>query len=270
MKTIGLIAGNGRFPFLVAEEIRRQGDRVAIVGLEGETDPSLEKYGDSFRMIPLGKLQKIIDFLHEAHADVAIMAGQVKHSKLFSNLALDWRAVKLLGSLVNKKTDSILGAVAQELKKEGIELLASHTYLERLLPKPGILAGPKLSGEEKADIKFGHNIAKEIAGLDIGQSVVVKDRAVVAVESMEGTDECIRRAATLAGKDFIVVKVAKPGQDWRFDIPVVGIRTIDTLIETKARALAIDAGSTLFLDKDEALKKADDNGITVIAIKDTI
>jgi len=240
MKTIGLIAGNGRFPFLVAEEIRRQGDSVAIVGLEGEADPALEKYGDSFRMIPPGKLQKIIDFLHEANAGAAIMAGQVKHTKLFSNLALDWRAIKLLGSLVNKKTDSILGAVAQELKKEGIELLASHLYLERLLPKPGILSGPKLSG-------------------------------VVAVESMEGTDECIRRAATLAGKGFIVVKVAKPGQDWRFDIPVIGIRTVNTLIETNARALAIDAGATLFLDKDEALKKAGDNDLTIIAIdKDTI
>lgn len=266
MNKIGLIAGSGRFPFLVAEEIKKRGELVAAIGLRDETDPSLEQYVDTFTWAPLGQLQKIIDFLHKENVSTAIMAGKVHHSHLFAGLKLDWRAIKLLGSIVNKKTDSILGAVALELKKESIELLPSHGYLTHLLPDAGIIAGKKLSSGEKSDVDFGKKIAKQIAGLDIGQSVAVKDKAVIAVEAMEGTDECIKRAATLGNENIVLVKVAKPNQDWRFDIPVIGPDTITVLAQCKARVLAVEAGATLMINKDEIIKLAESNNITVIAI----
>jgi DUF1009 family protein len=266
MKKIGLIAGNGRFPFLVADEIRKQGDQVIAIGLKEETDPSLSGSVDKLSWVALGQFQKLIDTLLEEKVTVAIMAGQVKHAQLFAGLSLDWRAIKLLGRLANKKTDSILGAVADELAKEGIQLLPSHQYLQHLLPKPGLLCGKKLSGSEQKDAEFGHRMAKEIAGLDIGQTVVVKDLAVLAVESIEGTDQCIRRAAQYAGANVIIAKVAKPKQDFRFDVPVIGMRTIDVMVEVKARALAIEAGVTLLLDREQLLAAAKEKGITIVAL----
>lgn len=266
MSVIGLIAGNGKFPFLVAEEIRKRGDSVALLALKEETDPALEKLADSCEWISVGQFQKLIDFFHSQQALTAIMAGQVKHARLFDGLSLDWRAIKLMGKLVNKKTDSILGAVCNELAQENITLLPSHKYLTHLLPEKGILAGPKLSKEEKDTVAFGHETAKAIAGLDIGQTVVVKDMSVVAVESIEGTDECIRRAAQYAKEGVIVAKVAKPRQDFRFDVPVVGMSTVHTLIACKARALAIEAGATLMIDKPELLAAATAAHITIIAL----
>jgi len=195
------------------------------------------------------------------------MAGQVKHSQLFANLKLDWRAIKLLGRIVNKKTDTILGAVCDEFLKEGIKLLPSHLYLKHLMPKAGLISGTKLNKAEKEDIEFGLKIAKEVGRLDIGQTVVVKDKAVVAVESIEGTDECIKRAFKYAGPGVTVVKVAKPNQDFRFDIPVIGPMTVDVLAQTKARVMAIEAGSTLMIDKESILKKAADSGVTIIAVE---
>jgi DUF1009 family protein len=194
------------------------------------------------------------------------MAGQVKHARIYSALNLDWRAIKLLGSIANKKTDTILGAVADDLAKDGITLLPSHQYLRHLMPEPGIITGPKLSKEEKADIEFGHVIAKQIAGLDIGQTVVVKDRSVLAIESVEGTDECIKRAAAYGGEGVVVVKVAKPKQDWRFDIPVIGPRTVQTLIGSKVRIMAIEAGSTLLIDRDQLLADARGSNVTIVAL----
>jgi len=267
MKKIGIIAGSGRFPLLVAEEIKKSGDQAIVVGIQEETDPGLGKIADKMTLVPLGQLQKLIDAFHEEQVSTAIMVGRVKHSHLFANLNFDWRAIKLLGSLANKKTDSILGAVAAEFSKENITLLPSHIYLKHLLPKPGILAGPKLSKTEKADIEFGHGIAKHIAGLDIGQTVVVKDKAVIAVEAMEGTDECIRRAAALGREGTIIVKVAKPNQDWRFDLPVIGPRTTRLMAEGKVRVLAIEAGATIMIDRDELLEIAEKNGITVMAFE---
>ena len=266
MENIGLIAGNGRFPFLVAEQLRHNGDRAVIVALNEETVRDIEKLADNITWLPLGKYQKLIDFFKANNVSKVIMAGQVKHANLFAGLSLDLRAIKLLGSLINKKTDSILGAVADDLKKEGLELLPSHIYLKHLLPAKGILAGPKLSSEEKKDIEFGHKLDKQIAGMDIGQTIVVKDKAVIAVESMEGTDECIKRAASLGKEHIIVIKVAKPDQDFRFDIPVVGIKTIEVMAQSKARAIAIDAGATLLIDKERAFETAQRNGITVIAL----
>lgn len=266
MKTIGLIAGNGRFPFLVAQEMRRCGFTVAAVGLREETDPALEQFVDSFTWISLGQFQKLIDTLKQAGASQAVMAGQVKHAQLFAGLKLDWRAIKLLGSLVNKKTDTILGAVANDLAKDGIELLPSHDFLRHLLPEKGLITGMKLSRDEQKDVDFGHRIAKSIAGLDIGQTVVVKDRAVVAVESIEGTNECIRRAAKFAGENTVVVKVAKPNQDFRFDVPVIGPDTVAVLAETRVRVMAVEAGVTLLLDRDQLVRDAAARGVTITAI----
>jgi DUF1009 family protein len=266
MSVIGLIAGNGRFPFLVAEEIRKRGDSVALLALKEETDPAIESLADYCEWISVGQFQKLIDFFHSNKASTAIMAGQVKHARLFDGLSLDWRAIKLMGKLVNKKTDSILGAVCRELETEGITLLPSHQFLSHLLPEKGILAGPKLSKEEKDNIAFGHETAKAIAGLDIGQTVVVKDMSVIAVESIEGTDECIRRAAHYAKEGVIVAKVAKPRQDFRFDVPVIGMKTINTLKECKARAMAIEAGATLMIGKEEIVAAANKENITIIAL----
>jgi len=267
MNKIGLIAGNGRFPFLVADEIRKRGEQVIAVALREETDPALEEHVDKITWVALGQFQKMIDTFHNDGVSVAIMAGQVKHAQLFAGLKLDWRAVKLLGRIANKKTDSILGAVADELSREGIRLLPSHQYLTHLLPAGGLLCGKKLAGDDKKDAEFGRRIAREIAGLDIGQTVVVKDRAVLAVESIEGTDQCIRRAASFAGEGVIVVKVAKPKQDFRFDIPVVGMRTIDVLAEVRARALVIEAGATLLLDREDVLRSAAEKKVTIVAVE---
>ena len=267
MEKIGLIAGNGRFPILVAEEIKKNGEEAVVIGLNEETDPDIDNHAAKVNWMPLGQFQKMIDFFKEEGVKTAIMAGQVKHSQLFAKLKLDWRAVKLLGRIVNKKTDTILGAVCDEFLKEGIKLLPSNIYLKHLMPKPGLLSGRKLTGSEKDDVEFGYKIAKGIAGMDIGQTVVVKDKAVVAVESIEGTDECIKRASKYAGPGTVVVKVSKPGQDFRFDIPVIGPGTVDVLSENKVRVMAIEAENTLMIDGEKLLAKAREKGVTILALK---
>lgn len=266
MKKIGLIAGNNRFPFLVAEEIKKSGDAVICVALKEEADPELEKVCDKTFWLSVGKFQKIIDAFKNEGVTTAIMAGQVKHVKIYSAISMDWRAVKIMGSLINKKTDTILKTIADEFEKDGITLMPSHSYLTHLLPEKGIIVGKKLSSDENREVEFGFKIAKGIAGFDIGQTVVVKDRSVLAVESVEGTDECIKRAYKLGGENSVVVKVAKPNQDFRFDVPVIGTNTVDTLKENKVRAMAIEAGVTLILDKEEVVKKAKDAGVTIIAV----
>ena len=266
VEKIGLIAGNGRFPFLVAQEIKKSGKEVVAIGLKEETDPELERSVDKIIWLHLGEFQKLFNSLKDEGISSAIMAGQVKHSQLFANLKLDLRAIGLLGKLLNKKTDTILGAVAKEFQKEGIDLLPSHEYLKHLLPKKGLLIGPKLSKEEQKDVEFGFKMAKAIGGLDIGQTVVVKDRAVVAVESIEGTNECVKRAAQYAGEGIVVAKAAKPNQDFRFDIPVIGPETADTLIESKARVMVIEAGATLMIDKEEMFKRLEGKSISVVAV----
>jgi len=267
MPKIGLIAGNGRFPFLVADEIKKKGEETVVIGLNEETDRSIESHADKTFWVALGQFQKMIDIFHSEKVEVAIMAGQVKHAQLFANLKLDWRAIKLLGSIVNKKTDTILGAVCDEFLKEGIKLLPSHMYLQHLMPKPGLISGKKLNKQEKEDVDFGYKIAKHIAGLDIGQTVAVKDKTVLAVESIEGTDECIKRAAKYAGENIIVVKVAKPNQDFRFDIPVIGERTVEVLHENKVRVMAIEAENTLLIDKEKLINKANELNVSILAVK---
>jgi hypothetical protein len=265
MKNIGMIAGNGRFPFLVAEEIKKQGDRVITVALKEEADKNIEEKSDETVWLSVGKLQKIIDAFKERNVDTALMVGQVKHAKIYSAITMDFRAIKVMGSLLNKKTDTILGAVVREFEKDGIKFLPSHLYLKHLLAEKGLIVGKKLNSDEEKDAEFGFKTAKAIAGLDIGQTVVVKDKSVLAVESIEGTDECIKRAYSLGGENAIVVKVAKPNQDFRFDVPVIGTRTIDTLNDNKIRAMIIEADSTLILDKDEVLEKAKKTNVTIIA-----
>jgi DUF1009 family protein len=267
MKNIGILAGDGRFPFLVAAEIKKAGDRVVAVALKDEAEPGFEEVCDVCERIPVGKSQKIIDFFKANNVDTVVMVGRVRHAKIYSAvLNLDLRAVKFMAKLANKKTDTILSAITQEFALDGITLLPSHFYLKHLLAPKGLICGKKLNSDEAKDVEFGFKIAKEIAGLDIGQTVIVKDKSVAAVESIEGTDEAIKRAYHLAGENTIVVKVAKPNQDFRFDVPVIGTSTVDVLLENKVRALAIEAGVTLMLDKDEIIKKANALGVTVIGI----
>jgi DUF1009 family protein len=266
VENIGLIAGNNRFPFLVAQEIKRSGDRVTCIALKEEADPALEKICDKTYWLSVGKFQKVIDSLKSENVKTVIMAGQVKHVKIYSAISMDFRAVKVMGSLINKKTDTILKAIADEFEKDGMHLIASHAYLKHLLASKGLIAGKKLSSHESKNVEFGYKIAKGIAGLDIGQTVVVKDKSVLAVESVEGTDECIKRAYALGGENSIVVKVAKPNQDFRFDVPVIGLNTIDTLKENKVRAMVVESGVTLILDKDDVIEKAKKLSITIIGI----
>ncbi|MDR3256291.1 MAG: UDP-2,3-diacylglucosamine diphosphatase LpxI [Endomicrobium sp.] len=266
MENIGLIAGNNRFPFLVAEEIKKSGSRVICIALKEEADPELEKNCDKTYWFSIGKFQRVIDALKSENVKTVIMAGQVKHVKIYSTISMDFRAIKVMGSLINKKTDTILKTIANEFEKDGMHLIASHTYLKHLLAQKGLISGKKLSSDENKDVEFGYKIAKGIAGFDIGQTVIVKDRSVLAVESVEGTDECIKRAYKLGGDNSIVVKVAKPDQDFRFDVPVIGVNTVNTLKENKVRAMAIEADVTLILDRDEVIWKAKEAGVTIIAI----
>lgn len=265
MKNIGLIAGNGRFPFLAAQAIKNAGDRVICAALKEEADKELENFCDKISFISIGKFQKILDFLKNENVKEVIMAGQVKHVKIYSAIMMDWRAIKVMASLINKKTDTMLKTFADEFEKDGMRLMPSTLYLKDFMAKKGLIAGKELSSSEKRDADFGFKMAKAVAGLDIGQTVVVKDTSVLAVESVEGTDECIKRAYNLGGKGIIVCKVAKPNQDFRFDVPVIGVRTIETLKENKARAMVIESDSTLILDIDETSKKAKQAGVTIIA-----
>jgi DUF1009 family protein len=266
MGNIGLIAGNNRFPFLVAQEIKKSGDRVICIALKEEADQNLEKICDKIYWLSVGKFQKIIDTLKSENVKTVIMAGQVKHVKIYSAINMDFRAIKVMRSLINKKADTILKAVVDEFEKDGIHIMASHIYLKHLLAPKGLIVGKKLFSDENKDVVFGCKVAKSIAGLDIGQTVVVKDKSVLAVESVEGTDECIKRAYGLGGKNSIVVKVAKPNQDFRFDVPVIGLSTIDNLKENKVRAMAIESDVTLILDKDEVIEKAKSFNATIIGI----
>ncbi|MDR0820019.1 MAG: UDP-2,3-diacylglucosamine diphosphatase LpxI [Endomicrobium sp.] len=266
MENIGLIAGNDRFPFLVAEEIKRSGGRVICIALKEEADARLEKVCDKTYWFSIWKFQKIIDALKSENVETIIMAGQIKHIRIYSAINMDGRAVKIMDSLISKKADTILKAVAAEFEKDGIHLIPSHAYLKHLLAEKGLISGKKLSSDENKDVEFGYKIAKGIAGFDIGQTVVVKDKSVLAVESVEGTDECIKRAYKLGGENSIAVKVAKPNQDFRFDVPVIGVDTVDILKENKVRAMAVESGATLILDKDEVIEKAEKAGVTILAV----
>src|ERR1700685_1449600 len=250
----GLIAGNGDFPFLVLEGARRRGIEMAVIAIREEASSGLERVAKRIHWVSLGELSKIIELLHTEGVKHAVMAGQVKHNKIFSSIRPDWLLAKLLLSLPSKNTDSLIGAIARVLQDEGIELVDSTKFLGSLLPPAGVLTRRKPDETETADMEYGRKIASQIAGLDLGQTVVISDRACVAIEAMEGTDETIERAARIAGgKRLVVVKVSKPGQDMRFDVPVIGLPTIEQMKSARATALAIDAGRTLLFDRDKLL-----------------
>ncbi|MEQ1575833.1 MAG: UDP-2,3-diacylglucosamine diphosphatase LpxI [Vicinamibacterales bacterium] len=267
---LGLIAGNGRFPFLVLEAARAQGHDVTVIAAKEETFPELaaaaERHGAPVHWISLGHLGKCVDLLKAAGATHAVMAGQVKHTKLFAGgIIPDLTFMSVLMKLRGRNTDGVIGAVAQVLRNEGIELMDSTALLQPLLAKPGVLTRRSPAEEEQKDFDFGYRMADAIAGLDIGQTIAVKQLAVVAVEAMEGTDEVIARAGHLAGPGVRIVKVAKPKQDMRFDVPVIGLATIQAMRVAGATALSVDAGRTLVLDGDAVYAAANEAGIAIVA-----
>ncbi|MGC1686936.1 MAG: UDP-2,3-diacylglucosamine diphosphatase LpxI [Candidatus Acidiferrales bacterium] len=262
----GLIAGNGDFPFLVLEGARSRGIDMAVIAIKEEASPELAQRAARVHWVSLGELGRTIELLHQEGVQHAVMAGQVKHNKIFSAIRPDWKLAKLLLSLPVKNTDSLIGAVARVLHDEGIELVDSTKFLGTLLPAEGILTRRSPDQSESADIAYGRHVAQQIAALDLGQTVVVRDRACVAIEAMEGTDETIERAARITGgQRIVVVKVSKPTQDMRFDVPVVGLKTIEVMQRSNATALALDAGKTLLFDRDRLIAAADDAGIAIQA-----
>ncbi len=266
---LGLIAGNGRFPFLVLDAARHMGYEVVVVAVKEEASPEIEAAAARepcalVHRVSLGQLQRCVDVLRDAGVTHAVMAGQVKHVKIFSGVLPDRLLLSVLLRLRARNTNSLIAGIADVLRENGIELLDSTALLTPLLARPGVMTKRPPTDEERADFDFGYRMADAVAGLDIGQTIVVKDCAVVAVEAMEGTDEAIARAGRLAGAGTRVVKVAKPGQDMRFDVPVVGRRTIEAMRQASASALSVDAGRTLFMDGDQVVRAADEAGIAVV------
>jgi DUF1009 family protein len=266
----GLIAGNGRFPFLVLEAARQQGIDMAVIALKEEASPELAELAKRIHWVSLGELSKAIDLMHQEGVTQAVMAGQVKHNKIFSTIRPDWKLAKLLFSLTTKNTDALIGGVAKILEEENIHLVNSTLFLQPLLPAAGVLTKRAPNAQESSDIAYGLGVARKISAMDIGQTIVVSDGACVAVEAMEGTDETISRAARLTAtrsreKPLVVIKVSKPGQDMRFDVPVVGLSTIEHMRTSGATALAIDAGRTLLFDRTNLIALADASAITIEA-----
>ncbi len=266
---LGLIAGNGRFPFLVLEAARAAGHHVTVIALKDEAFPDLATAAArpppaDVHWISIGQLGKCISLLKESGVSQAVMAGQVKHTKLFSDIRPDLTALGLITKLKSRNTDAIISAVADVLRDHGIALLDSTAFLAPLLAREGVLTKRTPSAEEHTDLAFGYSIADAIAGLDIGQTIAVKAAAVVAVEAMEGTDAVIARAGQLAGRGVRIVKVAKPKQDMRFDVPVVGVSTIEAMKDAGATLLSVDAGKTLMIDGDAIIRAADDADIAIV------
>jgi UDP-2,3-diacylglucosamine hydrolase len=268
MSRIGLIAGNGRFPFLVLQGARSLGHDVTVVAVKEEAFPELEAeargVGADLHWVSLGQLGRCIEVLRNAGVSRAVMAGQVKHVKIFSGILPDRTLLSVLMRLKARNTDALISAVAEVMRDQGIELLDSTAFLEPLLAHEGVLTERAPTPEEVDDFLFGYRMADAIAGLDIGQTIAVKHKAVVAVEAMEGTDEVIGRAGYLAGPGVRIVKVAKPQQDMRFDVPVVGLATIQAMRVAGASALSIDAGRTLVLDGEHVLASANEARIAIV------
>jgi hypothetical protein len=276
---LGLIAGNGRFPFLLLDAARAQGLAVVVAAIREETDAEMEQRATlddriSVHWLSLGELSRLIALFHKEGVQKAVMAGQVKHKQIFSSIRPDWRLAKLLLNLRNRSTDMLLGAVAKVLGDEGIELISSTAFLEPLLAQEGVLTERAPDEEERKNIEYGLGVARAVAGFDIGQTVVVAAQACVAVEAMEGTDAAIERAGVLMGsleedastleRRLTVVKVAKPNQDMRFDVPVIGIRTVDAMVRAGASCLSVEAGRTLLFDRAKLMERAAEAGIAIV------
>jgi hypothetical protein len=278
--TLGLIAGNGRFPFLLLDAARAGGHAVVVAAIKEETDPEIDcraaaDSGITVFWLSLGELSRLIETFQKAGVTKAVMAGQVKHKQIFSAIRPDWRLAKLLLNLRTRSTDVLLGAVAKVLGDEGIELISSTGFLEPLLAQEGVLTARAPSEDERKNIAYGLDVARALAGFDIGQTVVVAAQACVAVEAMEGTDAAIERAGRLMGsldgdastldRRLTVVKVAKPNQDMRFDVPVIGISTIETMLRAGASCLSVEAGRTLLFDREALVERANQAGIAIVA-----
>ncbi len=277
LKKLGLIAGNGSFPLLLLDAARAQGTQVVVAAIKEETSPLIENRGAAaVHWLSLGELGKLIDTFKREGVSTAIMAGQVKHKQIFSAIRPDWRLAKVLFSLGTRNTDSLIGAVAKVLEDEGIHLISSTSYLEPLLAKPGVLTRRAPTHAEQMNIDYGRQAARHLAQYDIGQTVVIAESACVAVEAMEGTDATILRAGeimkstahegdSMLSRALTVVKVAKPNQDMRFDVPVIGLKTIETMQHAGATCLAVDAGKCLLLDGEKIIAAADEAGIAIAA-----
>jgi len=285
MPKLGLIAGNGHFPFLLLDAARAHSLTVVVAAIKEETHPDIDLRADAdsgirVHWLSLGELSRLIEIFHAEGVTRAVMAGQVKHKQIFSSIRPDWRLAKLLLNLRTRNTDMLLGAIAKVLADEGIELISSTQYLEPLLAKPGVLTKRAPDEEEQKDIAYGRTVARAIAGYDLGQTVVIAAQACVAVEAMEGTDATIERAGALfrtleigepdseptaLRRSLTVVKVAKPNQDMRFDVPVIGVATIQTMRRAGATCLAVEAGRTLLFDPAAIVRAADEAGIAITA-----
>ena len=283
MEKLGLIAGNGRFPFLLLDAARAQGLQVVVAAIREEADAEMDARAGAdpnvhVHWLSLGELSRLIETFKTEGVTRAVMAGQVKHKQIFSSIRPDWRLAKLLLNLRTRSTDVLLGAVAKVLGDEGIELISSTAYLEPLLAKAGVLTRRAPDEEELKDVAYGRTVARAIAGYDLGQTVVIAAQACVAVEAMEGTDATVARAGALfrtldadgdqastLRRSLTVVKVAKPNQDMRFDVPVVGVATIETMLAAGATCLSIEAARTLMFDPGAIVAKADEAGIAIVA-----
>lgn len=262
----GLIAGNGKFPFMVVEGARLARAELVVAAIREETDAEIEHLAVRVKWVGIGQLGRMIRFFKEEGVEKAIMAGQVKHVQIFSRAVPDARMLKVLLKLPRRNTDSLIGAIASELQSEGIELIDSTYFLQNNLPAAGTLTRRQPDKHEREDIEYGLEVAHEIARLDLGQTIVVRGKACVAIEAMEGTDATIRRAGTLVSGRLTVVKIAKPNQDMRFDVPVVGVPTIDAMVEAGATCLCITAGKTLMFDREQMIATADKRKIAIIAV----
>jgi hypothetical protein len=277
---LGLIAGNGRFPFLILDAARAQGLPVVVAAIREEADAEIDQRaaadsGITVHWLSLGELSRLIETFHKEGVEKAVMAGQVKHKQIFSSIRPDWRLAKLLLNLRTRSTDMLLGAVAKVLGDEGIELISSTAFLEPLLAAEGVLTERAPDEQERRNIAYGLSVARAVAGYDIGQTVVVAAQACVAVEAMEGTDDAIERAGLLMGsladeastleRRLTVVKVAKPNQDMRFDVPVIGIKTVETMIRAGASCLSVEAARTLLFDRDKLIERANREGLAIAA-----
>lgn len=267
MQTFGIIAGNGTYPLLMARCARAAGvSRIVVAAFQNETDPALTYLVDGIEWMRVGQLGRLIAFLKNSGVRQAVMAGQIHPGNLF-DLRPDVKALVVLARLRQRNAETIFGAIADELAKAGISLLPATTFLENHLANSGLVAGPRLSRREEEDVRFGYEIAKEVSRLDIGQTVIVKGGTVLAVEAFEGTNEAIKRGGALGRKEAVMVKVSKPRQDFRFDVPVIGPVTLQTAREAGLRVIAVEAGKTLLLDRDALTKAAGEHKISIVGFQ---
>jgi len=260
----GLIAGNGQFPFLVVEGASKAGTSLAVVAIKEETDKLIDEVADNVQWVNIGQLGKMIEFFKKNGVEKAIMAGQVKHVQIFSGAVPDMRMLKMLWNLPKRNTDSLIGGIAKEMASDGIEIIDSTLFVQDHLAPNGAITKRAPSDIEADNINYGLHIASEIARLDLGQTIVVRAKACVAIEAMEGTDATIKRAGELANGKLTVVKVAKPDQDMRFDVPVIGVPTIETMAAAGATCISVTAGKTLIFDREETIRIAEKHKIAII------